>query len=789
VPTAVQARHGPTNALPRIAQRDILEANGGHQTPHINCRGLQRNALSTGEEIVIVKCRNCRKAYRVPQEHHGIRFRCRDCRTIVDTGNGDGQHADRSAEETSAPETKPASPPPETPKPGGEFADMMSTLRGEMASAVAGWDAAAARRAAEEAEEQDVEGFSGTATETSISRDDVAEEKPEQKTEEEVVRKHHVRIESEEREALRRYKRWDRRFSERLVEQGIISRPRLEEALERSKREQVMLFDLLVREYGISETELTRCRAAINDIEFLESVPETPVPAELFEEIPVAHARRHLFCPLAVTKDEDETPVIELVVCDPRDFVALENVELYTGMRAKATHMATRSVVLAMIERYTGEGSGEHQAMGELVAEVSEQFEPVQAEEVDLRHGITEADGPIVRLANRIIEEAHKHQASDIHVEAEEEHVCVRYRIDGSLEDALTVPGHARRALVTRLKIMSGCNITEHRVPQDGRIAFAKHGGRYDIELRVNTLPTLDDNEDVVIRILADSKPLPLDRIGLLPHVYEPLRQTVERPYGMILCVGPTGSGKTTTLHSLVAHINRREKKILTAENPVEIRQPGLRQVQIRPEVGLDFKSVLRAFLRQDPDVILVGEMRDLETCSIAVEASLTGHLLLSTLHTNNAPETVTRLTEIGIDPVVLSDALLAVLAQRLMKMLCPQCKRPVEPSTAELHEAGLEADADGVICHRGAAYPHAVLYEPSGCEKCQERGFKGRTGVHELLVNSPALKRAIATGASVHELRDLAREEGMRELYDDGMVKVLRGLSSISQLRSVCVG
>jgi type II secretory ATPase GspE/PulE/Tfp pilus assembly ATPase PilB-like protein/putative methionine-R-sulfoxide reductase with GAF domain len=579
-----------------------------------------------------------------------------------------------------------------------------------------------------------------------------------------------------------------------LVEKGFISEAKLEEAVERSREEHLRLTDLLTDAYDIPEIEITRCMAEINELEVIEFDSEDVPDPSLFDNVPEAYAKRHLICPYRLTMDSEGTQQVQLVMHNPKDFVAQEDVELRTGWRVSDIYMATKSDILAMIQAslHPEQVEESEEAMGDLVAElaetlgIEEQAEDVEA--VSIQEGTSEEDGPIVRLANRIIEEAVRRGATDIHIEPKEKQVLVRYRIDGSLEKSLTFPHHAKRAIVSRFKIMADCNITERRIPQDGRIRFKEHGGRYNIELRVNICPTVGDNEDVVMRILADSKPLPLEKLGLLDYTYEPLTAATEKPYGMILCVGPTGSGKTTTLHSAVAHINTPERKILTAENPVEITQDGLRQVQIRPDVGLSFKAALRAFLRQDPDVILVGEMRDFETCSIAVEAALTGHLLLSTLHTNNAPETVTRLVDIGIDPVTLADALLVVLAQRLGKTLCKKCKERYEPEDEELAEAGFSRGANGVINYLDEEWPDAEFYKAVGCPACQGRGYKGRVGIHEILNNNEEITRIIATGGKVAEIRQVARDAGMRELYEDGMIKVLKGMTSIHQIRAVCI-
>ncbi|MHC4883655.1 MAG: ATPase, T2SS/T4P/T4SS family [Planctomycetota bacterium] len=579
-----------------------------------------------------------------------------------------------------------------------------------------------------------------------------------------------------------------------LIEKELITQAKLDEAIARSKEERIKLMTLLTQHYDVPEVEITKCLAELSGVEFTAFNPDEMLDPDLFSNIPEAYAKRHFVCPIKLTMDSNGKNFLHLVMNNPKDFVAIEDIEIRTGAKIKTITMATRSDIIAMINHclHPGEAEddGDLQAMGDLMDEVTEELglaAPEEVESVNVDEGSTEEDGPIVRLCNRIIEEAFRKGASDIHVEPMENYVLVRYRVDGALEKSLNLPGHARSAIVSRYKIMSECNITEHRIPQDGRIRFKECGGRYDIELRVNICPTVGGNEDVVMRILADSKPLPLEKLGLYPYTFDPLQESVNKPYGMILCVGPTGSGKTTTLHSAVSYINNPDKKILTAENPVEITQEGLRQVQIKPETGMTFKAALRAFLRQDPDVILVGEMRDLETCEIAVEAALTGHLLLSTLHTNNAPETVTRLVDIGIDPVTLSDALLVVLAQRLARTLCGKCKEQYDPDDEELAIAGYER-RNGVIYYLDKEYPEAEFYKPVGCSECQGRAYKGRMGLHELLHNTDETKAMIASGAKVAQIREVAKKNGMMELYEDGMIKVMTGKTSIHQVRAVCI-
>jgi type II secretory ATPase GspE/PulE/Tfp pilus assembly ATPase PilB-like protein len=415
---------------------------------------------------------------------------------------------------------------------------------------------------------------------------------------------------------------------------------------------------------------------------------------------------------------------------------------------------------------------------------------------------VSESDNTLVRLINSLIEEAIAQKASDIHIETEAppKMVKIRFRLDGELVRYLEVEARFRYALVARIKIMAGMDISEHRKPQDGKIDFSRFGGT-KTELRVVTVPTTGGLEDVVLRLLAGSKPMPMDSIGLSPGNLNDLRRMALKPYGLILVCGPTGSGKTTTLHSLISDINDDSRKIWTAEDPIEITQAGLRQVQMNPRIGWTFAAAMRTFLRADPDVIMIGEMRDEETARIAVEASLTGHLVLSTLHTNSAPESITRLLEIGIDPFNFSDSLLAILAQRLVRRLCKKCvqSRPATPD--ELHvlatqyldgvqhtdDRDVAAQIDRWKAEHGVDDGHGGRYlrtfAKKGCEVCEGRGLKGRLGIYELMLNSDELRHHIRQRASAGDIRASALQAGMKTLRQDGIDKVVQGLTDIGEV------
>ena len=417
-----------------------------------------------------------------------------------------------------------------------------------------------------------------------------------------------------------------------------------------------------------------------------------------------------------------------------------------------------------------------------------EELDVDTAEEDDGSNAISETDSTIVRLVNKVLIDAYERGVSDIHIEpgVGKENVLVRFRKDGTCEIYEEIPCIYKQALISRIKIMSKLDIAERRMPQDGKIKMRY--GRKEIEYRVATCPTVGGNEDAVLRILAASKPIPLAGMNFSDRNLNLIQESAAKPYGLILVVGPTGSGKTTTLHSTLGYINKPERKIWTAEDPVEITQKGLRQVQMLNKIGLDFARAMKSFLRGDPDVIMVGEMRDAETCSIGLEASLTGHLVFSTLHTNSAPETITRLIDMGMNPLNFADALLLIVAQRLVRTLCKKCKEDYHPSQEEFDSLVKEYGEEDFKKLNIDYTDDLMLKKPVGCDSCNDKGYAGRTGIHECLEGTEEIKRMIMKQSLVEELREQAIIDGMTTLKQDGIYKVFKGDTDLKQVMAVCI-
>lgn len=601
------------------------------------------------------------------------------------------------------------------------------------------------------------------------------------------------------------------RIGEALLALDLISQAQLEQALEQQREDRsVPLGELLVRK-GIVTRQALQSALARKMGYPLVDVDNFPVEPDAVSKLPYAVAKRLEVLPLLL---RDSRLIVAME--DPTRRDALDEIEFITQLKVTPTLTRIGTLQFAIphaFERFGSEAVSRadfslptfaadfnFDATDKLVESLERDSSERSRREDDDASQIEQSDNSLVRLINTTIIEAHTQGVSDIHIETHpgREKVKIRFRRDGALHNYLELPHTYRNAMIARIKIMCDLDISERRKPQDGKINFARYSSQHKIELRVATIPTNNGLEDVVMRILSSSRPLPLDKLGLTSANLAQFKQAVARPYGMVLCVGPTGSGKTTTLHSAMGYINTPERKIWTAEDPIEITQHGLRQVQVNPKIDWTFAKALRAFLRADPDVIMVGEIRDQETAEIAIEASLTGHLVMSTLHTNSAPETVTRLLDMGMDPFNFADSLLAVLAQRLVRKLCPHC-RIAEPLAEGLRDELLD-DYLHVFAPDQRPTREAVLtewimghgqagqlqqYRCPGCAQCDNTGFKGRAGLHELMMITRPLRRLIQTGTRAEEIMHTALGEGMRSLRQDGIIKVLKGVTSMAEVRA----
>lgn len=569
-----------------------------------------------------------------------------------------------------------------------------------------------------------------------------------------------------------------------LLSTGLITQAELDAAIKEAREKQKEIEPLLMEKYKIAKKDVGKSLSIFYKCPFVEFEERLFVPPELVKNISLNYLRANYWVPLRRGEDS-----VEVLIDDPYSFQKLQDVKRLFPVKEVKFFVALREDILKFVNSVATDldPNAPKQSITAILGELTTE-DQTKAEEA-AGPVIDENDSAIVRLANQVIIDAYKAGASDIHIEpySDKRETVIRFRVDGDCSEYQKVPASYRRALSSRFKIMSRLDISERRKPQDGKIKFRMPDR--EIELRVATLPTSGvDNEDVVMRILAASEPIPLDKMQMSERNLREFKQLLEKPYGIILCVGPTGSGKTTTLHSALGYINDPETKIWTAEDPVEITQYGLRQVQVQPKIGFDFAAAMRAFLRADPDVIMVGEMRDKETCETGIEASLTGHLVFSTLHTNSAVETVTRLLEMGMDPFNFADALLGVLAQRLARTICKSCKEKYHPPKAE-YDALAYGYGEEAFAKLGIPYDdNFFLYRGKGCGACNKSGYKGRVGLHELLVATDEIKRLIQARATVPEIHKVAVEEGMTTLVQDGVMKSLQGLTDYKQVKAVAM-
>ncbi|MEX2618637.1 MAG: ATPase, T2SS/T4P/T4SS family [Egibacteraceae bacterium] len=557
--------------------------------------------------------------------------------------------------------------------------------------------------------------------------------------------------------------RGQRQLTAVLLDEGLVSAVDLERARVEQSRTGAPLGQVLVELELCTETDLARAVAMQLGLEFVE-LTDRQVDTLAAASLPAALCRRYGVLPVGY--DEDGRLIVAM--SDPTNVLALDDIRTSTDRDVRPV-VSTRTDITAAIDSYT--------RSGESVLDVAESLDGDEG--MDDLDGLTEVfdDAPIVKFVNALITQAVQDRASDIHIEPQERELRVRYRVDGVLHEVTTQSKRIHAGVVSRLKIMAELDIAERRIPQDGRISVTAAGK--SIDLRVSTLPTVA-GEKVVMRILDKSSVLmELPDLGFLADNYERYKRSFTKPYGMILVTGPTGSGKSTTLYATLNIISSPGVNCVTVEDPVEYRIPGISQVQIHPKAGLTFPSALRSILRQDPDVVLVGEMRDHETAQIGMEAALTGHLVLATLHTNDAPSAVTRLTEMQVDPFLVASAVDCVLAQRLARQLCTRCKEPYEPTQTELNVAGFtREDAESM----------PTLYRAVGCTHCAATGYRGRLAVHEVMLVSEEIERLIVERASTDEITKFAVAQGMRTLRQDGLAKVAMGLTTLEEIARVVV-
>ncbi len=580
------------------------------------------------------------------------------------------------------------------------------------------------------------------------------------------------------------------RLGEALIQENLISEEALDSALAAQKKNRsTPLGEILINMGAVSKDDMKKTLASKLGIPYV-NLQKFSIEDAAVKMVPEKISRRHHIMPLCIY-DKKLIVAIE----NPLNRLPMEDLRFHTKSFIEPIMASSEDIKWAIDLHYSTQ-------INDLALElVGEEIEE------EINDQVVDNDNALVKLVNKMIIDAHDQGASDIHIEPYpgKNKIIIRFRKDGELIPYVELPPSYRRAIVSRIKIMCELDISDRRKPQDGKIDFKKFGP-LNIELRVATIPTAGGLEDVVLRVLANGEPIPLDQMGIREQSLKKIKKEVSKPYGLFLACGPTGSGKTTTLHSILGYINTPDKKIWTAEDPVEITQKGLRQLQVNGKIDLSFADAMRAFLRADPDVIMVGEMRDAETTSTGIEASLTGHLVLSTLHTNSAPESIVRLLDLGMDPFNFADALLGILAQRLTKRLCPLCKTRREVSDEEIkalvseyceetfHNTSIEAQEkikSEIIDNWKAEFGFGgvlEICENSGCDACNNTGYDGRIALHELLIASPNIKKLIHEKATVAEISKIGFDEGMITLKQDGIEKIFQGKTDIHQVRAVCV-
>ena len=562
-----------------------------------------------------------------------------------------------------------------------------------------------------------------------------------------------------------------RRLGDLLVAEGLINDEQLKQALAEQKGKTEKLGSILARLNFITEEQLIGFLSRQYGIPSI-TVTNVDIDAETLRLVPAPIARKYEVLPVKRIGG-----TLTLAMADPTNVFALDDVAFMTSLQILPV-VAPQAAIRAAIEKHyeAGQQSAMNEVLTEIAADASVELLEGEAEAgvdvFELKESADEA--PVIKLVNMVLVDAIRKGASDLHWEPYEKHFRIRFRIDGVLHEMLSPPKRLEPAIISRLKIMSSLDISERRVPQDGRIKL-RFGAR-EIDFRVSILPTIF-GEKAVLRILdKDSLQLDLTKLGFDAWSYEKFNQAIHQPYGMVLITGPTGSGKTTTLYSAISTINSPEHNIMTAEDPVEYNLKGVNQVQVNEGVGRSFAAVLRSFLRQDPDVILVGETRDLETAQIAIRAALTGHLVFTTLHTNDCPSTVARLFDMGIPPFLLSSALLLILAQRLGRRICKECRQPMQGTEEDLVPYG----------HRPQGLTNVTFYRGKGCATCNFTGMKGRVAIYEVMPVTEALRDMILKNAATADIREQAQRDGMKTLRESGLMKVIEGTTTVEEILRV---
>ena len=554
-------------------------------------------------------------------------------------------------------------------------------------------------------------------------------------------------------------------FSKLLVSEGIVSAEQLAEAVRIAGTSGKKVHDEVVRLGYAPGEKVMKALAKAHRLKFV-NLQETTVPEEIVELLPESVARENTIFPIG-----ESGGVLRVATCDPTDMDAQEKLRFILNRDIEMA-LAVREQIVEAINRHYALSDGESaDSMLQEFTDTAIDFTETAVEQAAAAAQEETSDAPVVKLVNLIITEAVQLRASDIHIEPFEDRVRIRYRIDGRLVERDNPPRRLLGAILSRLKILSKLDIAERRRPQDGRIKLTADGKDYD--LRVSVLPT-NHGQSVVMRILdKDNIKVGIRQLGLADAEFRQFKNLIRRPNGIILVTGPTGSGKTTTLYASLNELNRPDTKIITAEDPVEYYLSGINQVEIRHQIGLDFARVIRAMLRQAPNVILVGEMRDTETAQMGIQASLTGHLVFSTLHTNDAPGAITRMIDMGVPAYLVASSVIAVLAQRLVRVNCPKCKQPYQPLDTQIEAAGITPEMlQGATFMRGR-----------GCSHCQKSGYKGRLGIFELMVMTNKIRELAFQGAATQEIRRAAVSQGMKVMFEDGIGKSLRGITTLDEV------